>query len=217
MVCEKQEATMTDRDLILNMVRANQPVLNPMPDIRFPHTGHGDQQKAFSETLTAIGGQVIISNGYADVIAYIKSVTIAGHRISSSIPELKELITPASPSPLPHSLHDIELAVIKAHFGVSENGAVWITEELLGTRVLPFICQHLIVLLNAGDIVANMHEAYERIGNEHYGYGTFIAGPSKTADIEQSLVLGAHGARSMTIFLISCPVNFTIRLHTSHP
>jgi L-lactate dehydrogenase complex protein LldG len=47
-----------------------------------------------------------------------------------------------------------------------------------------------------------MHQAYERIGNQEYGFGTFIAGPSKTADIEQSLVLGAHGARGLTVFLM---------------
>jgi L-lactate dehydrogenase complex protein LldG len=35
-----------------------------------------------------------------------------------------------------------------------------------------------------------------------YGFATFIAGPSKTADIEQSLVLGAHGPRSLIVFLI---------------
>jgi L-lactate dehydrogenase complex protein LldG len=69
-------------------------------------------------------------------------------------------------------------------------------------RVLPFICQHLAVLLQKKDLVSSMHEAYDVIGNADYGFGVFIAGPSKTADIEQSLVLGAHGPKSMTVFLI---------------
>jgi len=47
-----------------------------------------------------------------------------------------------------------------------------------------------------------MHHAYDRIGDADYGFGLFLAGPSKTADIEQSLVLGAHGSRSMTVFLV---------------
>ena len=97
---------------------------------------------------------------------------------------------------------DIELAIIGAELGVAENGAVWIKGDLLNQRVLPFICQHLAVILKKENIVATMHDAYEKINNEKYGFSTFIAGPSKTADIEQSLVLGAHGPRSMTVFLI---------------
>jgi L-lactate dehydrogenase complex protein LldG len=48
-----------------------------------------------------------------------------------------------------------------------------------------------------------MHEAYERISFRGRGFGTFIAGPSKTADIEQSLVIGAHGPKELTIVLVS--------------
>ena len=91
----------------------------------------------------------------------------------------------------------VEVASLEA-----ENGAVWITEELMGHRALPFITQHLAIVINANDIVPTMHQAYKRIGDARQGFGTFIAGPSKTADIEQSLVIGAHGSRSMTVFLL---------------
>lgn len=66
----------------------------------------------------------------------------------------------------------------------------------------PFIAQYLAIIVNKKDIIPTMHQAYERIGNQEYGFGTFIAGPSKTADIEQSLVLGAHGARGLIVFLL---------------
>ena len=71
-------------------------------------------------------------------------------------------------------------------------------------RALPFIAQNLALVIRKKDVVVNMHAAYERIGgmNLEYGFATFIAGPSKTADIEQSLVLGAHGPKSMTVFLV---------------
>lgn len=196
----------TAREQILNAVRANQPALRALVDVTIPVEDSNLQAK-FTETLTTIGGKVIRANGYTDVLTYIKSITNASHRVSSSIPDLAEVITIGDTEHQPHSLQDVELAIIKAHFGVAENGAVWITEDLLSQRVLPFICQHLVVILNADALVANMHQAYEKIGNQHYGYGTFIAGPSKTADIEQSLVLGAHGSRSMTIFLINSPLD----------
>ena len=85
---------------------------------------------------------------------------------------------------------------------MAENSAVWIQEAQIGLRVLPFICQHLALVISQKDIVPSMHEAYARIGEASYGYGVFIAGPSKTADLEQSLVLGAHGPHSLTIFII---------------
>ena len=72
----------------------------------------------------------------------------------------------------------------------------------MGHRVLPFICQHLVIVIHQKDIVPAMHEAYELLSRKPYDYGCFIAGPSKTADIEQSLVIGAHGPRSMTVFVL---------------
>ncbi len=99
-------------------------------------------------------------------------------------------------------LENIEVAILKAVFGVAENGSVWITDEQMRIRALPFICQHLSVVLNKTDFVNNMHEAYRQIGNNSYDFGVFIAGPSKTADIEQSLVLGAHGPKTMTVFIL---------------
>lgn len=47
-----------------------------------------------------------------------------------------------------------------------------------------------------------MHQAYDCIGNQEYGFGTFISGPSKTADIEESLVIGTHGARGLMVFIM---------------
>ncbi len=47
-----------------------------------------------------------------------------------------------------------------------------------------------------------MHEAYARLAPREIGYGLFISGPSKTADTEQALVIGAQGARRCTVFLV---------------
>jgi L-lactate dehydrogenase complex protein LldG len=72
----------------------------------------------------------------------------------------------------------------------------------MGHRLLPFSCESLVLLLHAKDLVPDMHEAAERISLSGEGYGVYIAGPSKTADIEQSLVIGAHGPLGLTVFLL---------------
>jgi L-lactate dehydrogenase complex protein LldG len=97
------------------------------------------------------------------------------------------------------SLSEIEVLEIDGEFGVAENGAIWLTEEAMPHRVAPFICQHLVI--NVKKIVPHMHAAYEELGKVKSGFGLFLAGPSKTADIEQSLVIGAHGARSLTVVI----------------
>ncbi len=107
-------------------------------------------------------------------------------------------------NPDPHSLEDVGLAILlEGQFGVAENGiSVWVTETEMGQRVTPFIAETLALVVKKTELLPKMHDAYVRIGNEHYGFGAFIAGPSKTADIEQSLVLGAHGPKSMVAFLM---------------
>ena len=97
------------------------------------------------------------------------------------------------------SLAEVDVLEIDGAFGVAENGAIWLTEEALPHRVAPFICQHLVI--HVQKIVPNMHAAYEELTHQTTGFGLFLAGPSKTADIEQSLVIGAHGARSLTVVI----------------
>jgi L-lactate dehydrogenase complex protein LldG len=194
---------MTSREKILAAVKQNQPNLVALPDISTLQGEPVDVVEKFISTLTTIGGQVFQVVGYDEIAAWVKQNYPTEKRIVTLIPELAGITGEVfAPSPAAHHLENVELTVLSAHFGVAENGAVWITEELMGHRALPFITQHLAILINAKDIVPTMHQAYTRIGDARQGFGTFIAGPSKTADIEQSLVIGAHGSRSMTVFLL---------------
>jgi len=104
-----------------------------------------------------------------------------------------------SPSTHLSTLDKIECVVFEGAFGVAENGAVWLEDKDLPHRIIPFITQHLILKLDAADFVPTMREAYSRIRLHETGFGVFISGPSKTADIEQSLVYGAHGAVKVTV------------------
>lgn len=193
---------MTSREEILAKVKTNQPGPRPLPADLSTVPGGMDSLTQFKTVLTTIGGAVVEVSNFEQIAQYIGQEFKDKKRLISTLPELASVTESGWENKDPHSYEDVDLAVIKAHFGVAENAALWITEDLMQQRAVPFICQQLAVVVNKAEIVATMHDAYNRIGNAEYGFGSFIAGPSKTADIEQSLVLGAHGPKSMTVFLL---------------
>jgi len=193
---------MSSKGDILKKIKQNQPAfVTDLPDLNILGSEQFDRIETYKTVLKNIGGDAVEVHNYEDIIQYIKNNYNLEKRLITTIPELSGIAALDWTNDDPHSLQDVELNVIKAHFGVAENSALWVTDEVLGQRISPFIAQYLAVIVHKNDIVATMHQAYERIGNQEYGFGTFIAGPSKTADIEQSLVLGAHGARGLIVFL----------------
>jgi len=194
---------MSSKADILNKIKQNQPAfITNLPDLNLLNSENPDVLSTYKTVLKNIGGDPVEVANYAEIIEYIKSNYNLEKRLITTIPELSEIAALDWTNDDPHSLQNVELNVIKAHFGVAENSALWVTDDVLGQRVSPFIAQYLAIIVHKKDIIATMHQAYERIGNQEYGFGTFIAGPSKTADIEQSLVLGAHGARGLIVFLL---------------
>jgi len=193
---------MSSRDSILAAVLKNQPPLTALPDISGFKVPEEDVVEKYKNTFSGIGGQVYSAGNIEAIKGHIRENFDTGKRIVSTLPALSEVAEFCSASVEPHSFEDVELAVIEARLAVAENGAVWLTEKVMGHRILPYISQHLAVIVNESVIVSTMHEAYAKIADEEYGFGGFIGGPSKTADIEQALVLGAHGPLSMTVYLI---------------
>lgn len=194
---------MSSRDSILEKVKQNQPsTVSELPNLTFLGLDTFDILEKYKIVLKGIGGDFVEVSSYNEIIDFVKQNYATDKRMITTIPELAEIAKLDWFNDDPHSLEDVELTLVKAHFGVAENSALWVTDDILGQRVSTFIPQYLAIIVNKKDIVATMHQAYDRIGDQEYGFGTFIAGPSKTADIEQSLVLGAHGARGLTVFLM---------------
>lgn len=202
MVQAKQKEQMSSRARILEAVRKNQPQASSLPQIPSAANLSVDVVERFKTILVNIGGAVVEVNDTASISAYIAKNIPDAQRIVSLVTGVEARGMDFS-STDPHQLENVDVAVLQGFFGVAENGAVWITDERMGDRALPFISAHLAMVIQRKDIVPTLHEAYERIGSSQHHFGTFIAGPSKTADIEQSLVLGAHGPKSMTVFIMS--------------
>lgn len=193
---------MSSRDKILGTVKQNQPASSGLPAIINYDQHYGDVVGKYIEVLRFIGGEAHLVEDYDHVLSIIKGSFQHAQRIISTC---KELVTVADINPAvddPHELANVDLFITTSGLAVAENGAVWLKDDELLSRALPFISQQLAVIINKRNIVATMHDAYDVIADEDYGYAAFIAGPSKTADIAQSLVLGAHGPKTMTVFIM---------------
>lgn len=193
---------MTTREKILDAVLKNQPPATELPDTSMFKGYNDDVVNQYMDVFKTIGGYCYLVEDVAAVKTLLHEKFDTNKRIVTTLPELSDICELISVTNDAHSYNDVELAVISGHFGVAENGAVWLTEEVMGQRIIPYICQHLAVIIQAESIVPTLHEAYEEIGQGNYGFGGFIGGPSKTADIEQALVLGAHGPLTMTVFIL---------------
>jgi L-lactate dehydrogenase complex protein LldG len=190
------------RENILKAIAVNQPAWVELPVIDTAFTiGYEDSFTQFKTILESIGGKVELIWDVVALKEQLSAEKISGNFVINTIKELGDVDQKAAFLPA-FELEKVQKAYVKGTVGVAENGAVWIYESQMINRLVPFICQHLILVIEKKNIVENLHQAYAKIDVSKEGFGVFIAGPSKTADIEQSLVIGAHGARSTTIYVV---------------
>lgn len=183
----------------------------PLPSLDGPWIEYPDRERQFAQSLTSVGGHcqavddrehlAAALSGLAEFQAATQRVCWLPHwpAISAQLGGTCN-VTPNTFESA-HELAHIDWAVVAGEFGVAENGAVWVNAAGLRHRALYFIVQHLVIVLPRTSLVNHLHEAYERLSFHENHFGCFISGPSKTADIEQSLVIGAHGARSLVVML----------------
>jgi L-lactate dehydrogenase complex protein LldG len=211
---------MTSRDELLARLRSR-----PVPPVALPGLDHewqtfDDLRAKFTEVLRSVGGEAVVvpnRNAINAELAQLATYT-AANKTLSLVPGVGEPNVDIEAIPDPHGLEDIDYAILPGQFAVAENGAVWLDLRETKHRVICVLAQHLAIIVPASEIVPTMHQAYARLTESPEadapgsptaplfvtkpGYGLFLSGPSKTADIEQSLVIGAHGARSVTVFLV---------------
>jgi L-lactate dehydrogenase complex protein LldG len=152
---------MSSREKILAAVKQNQPAPMPLPEVVHFDQPFSDLREKFITVLESIGGKVFPAKNVADIITVLKGRFVNEPRIISVLKDFEPFASYYNIHESPHLLENVDLAIIPAQFGVAENGAVWVTDELLPARVLPFICQHLVAVVNSKDLVATMHEAYD--------------------------------------------------------
>lgn len=205
---------MSSKEDILKKYRANIREQFDMPDLSdIRAITYPDPLLQFMNMTKSVGGNAIEVEEGRDVNELIRELYPDAKEIASNLPEIT--IATRNPDEVGRArdLNGTDVGIIRGSFGVAENACVWIPQQMKEKAVC-FISEHLVILLKKSEIVNNMHEAYARLSAEaasqeptaksfsDYGYGTFISGPSKTADIAQVLVMGAQAARSATVLLL---------------
>jgi L-lactate dehydrogenase complex protein LldG len=206
---------MSSRNEILKAIRQHLVEAVDLPSLEQAWIEYPDPEAQFAEVLTSVGGRTVMAaNREAAHAALLKIPTYAeAKKIVSVVPGVGMGNVKLDAIEDPHELEDVDFAVLPGEFAVAENAAVWVTDAGIKHRVIYFLPQHLALVVPARHLLHNIHQAYDWLATHSrsdgrpqlgsIGFGAFVSGPSKTADIEQSLVIGAHGARSLTVILLA--------------
>jgi L-lactate utilization protein LutC len=191
------------RDAIMRAVRAARPAPAPLPDVIVPNaTQRGaaasELADAYATAARSAGADVVLG-AWRNIAALVADVIADATRVASMVPEVPGTVEIADD---PHAYAELDAFVARGTLGVGENGAVWLPASVLGQRAGLFLATRVVLLLDRDALVPDFHAAYARLDVAAEPFGVFVAGPSKTADIEQSLVVGAHGPKALTILLL---------------
>lgn len=159
-----------------------------------------DPYAAFVETSKNMGCNVVEAKPGQSIDSIVKEIYPEAKVITTNIEGVRATHNPDEEKN-PQNLNGTDVGIIKGELGVAENGCIWVPQTMENKAVC-FISENLVILLDCKNVVSNMHEAYKKIKFNDKGYGTFISGPSKTADIAQVLVMGAQAARGVTLVML---------------
>lgn len=194
---------MSSRSKILSKIKASKPAYKELLKIDLDvFKEEINYLEEFKRKVEIVGGKVFLADSTDEILDKLNDLYPDSKLNYSTLPDSGNFNTISLDKiKRPQELDDLDLLVLKGEFGVAENGAIWITDDNFPIRVLPFITKHLVLVLDKTEIVPYMHQAYSRLKDKDYNFGLFLSGPSKTADIEQALVIGAQGALSLSVFI----------------
>jgi len=200
------EKAMSTRDDILNALRHNTRQTFDKPDLgALKPITYADTVEEFKTKTTTIAGAKLIEMKPGETLDEVVIRAYPDAKLkASNLPGVTADMNPDTVAEA-QQLETVDVGIVEGRIGVAENACIWIPQTMKERAIL-FASQRLVVLLSRDAIVNNMHEAYQRIADakdyfQQYKFGTFISGPSKTADIESALVYGAQAARALTVVL----------------
>ncbi|MEB2343551.1 MAG: LUD domain-containing protein [Deltaproteobacteria bacterium] len=169
---------------------------------------------AFAAGLASVGGAAygpVARTALAGEALGIAREWAAGGRVVAEPSAAALLADPASPVPpglelasaqaAPHAFADVAVAIVRGEVAAGECGAVAVLGRDAPQRALLFLAERVLILLDATRVAGDLHTAFRLLPPDALAahHLTWISGPSKTADIEQTLVFGAHGPRGLAV------------------
>jgi len=152
------------------------------------------------EELAKLLGELRVTEGWKK---------IATHR--GELTDLAEgaLGLPALKTDAAYDVNELEscsVGITECDALVAQTGSVLVTNRSAGGRALSVLPPHHVVIARRGQLLRDLPAAFQflktKYGANYPSMMSFITGPSRTGDIERILVLGAHGPKKLTIFLI---------------
>jgi L-lactate dehydrogenase complex protein LldG len=196
---------MSARGAILAALGGGAAVPAAPPPLHAPERGEDtDLFARFAASLAAAGGETrALPEGESLAGALAADAAFASAaRVWSSLPDIPSRDPGGRLPRAPHDLDGYDVALLRGDLGVAESGAVWWAPRDALERAAGFLCERVVLVVPRAALVADLHAAYARIDVAASPFGCFVCGPSKTADIEQALVIGAHGPRALAVWWI---------------
>ncbi len=158
-------------------------------------------------TVTRIPNLEAVPAALAD---YLKSANLAPKVRLAPSPELENLPWDSQPMievETGRAQGSDQVSLTGAVAGIAETGTLLLASGPEAPVTLNFLPDNHVVVLKASQVVGAYENGWDRL-REIYGWNAlpravnFITGPSRTADIEQTIQLGAHGPRRLHVLLV---------------
>ena len=204
----------SSREKILSKVRKALQETTPMPfpeaegKLITPFKGAEDDLAViFAEEFTLLGGKFAYCASPANLEASLKQLcSLPGfERIYCPDPSAKKLMEILGLEPWP-TLADCDASLSFCEAAVARTGSVLLSSAQTEGRTAPVYAPIHIIVALTGTLVYDVSDALmllkHKFPNELPSFITFATGPSRTADIEKTLVTGVHGPREVYCFLL---------------
>jgi L-lactate dehydrogenase complex protein LldG len=164
----------------------------------------------FAEAFSKVGGNFVFCSNINELAQNITAVLIqkGAEKVFCADPEIQKLVLNKKISIVDDikSLTDCNISITSCEAIVGRLGTIVVSSRQFGGRKGYILPESHFVVATTSQLVNEIGEAFQYIKESNDGelpsMITFITGPSRTADIEKKLVMGAHGPKELFLFLL---------------